>query len=110
LQYLRRPEGASNATAFRWLRRRIRVGRKIQYLLSRHRECRQFSDRLRRFIAARAQAPGHRPGKNHLSLTVLEARLADIGPKRLILTHMSEDMLGRAVPFETASDELTVEI
>jgi ribonuclease BN (tRNA processing enzyme) len=51
-----------------------------------------------------------RPVKNHLSLKVLEARLADIGPKRLILTHMTEDMLGRAVPFETASDELTVEI
>jgi ribonuclease BN (tRNA processing enzyme) len=51
-----------------------------------------------------------RPVKNHLSLKALEARLADIKPKRLILTHMSEDMLGRAVPFETASDGLTIEI
>src|SRR5579863_5654261 len=51
-----------------------------------------------------------RPVKNHLSLKALEARLADIKPKRLILTHMSEDMLGRAVPYETASDGLIVEI
>jgi ribonuclease BN (tRNA processing enzyme) len=51
-----------------------------------------------------------KPVKNHLSLKALEARLADIKPKRLILTHMSDDMLGRAVPHETASDELIVEI
>ena len=51
-----------------------------------------------------------RPVKNHLSLKALEARLSDIKPKRVILTHMSEDMLERAVPFETASDELTIEI
>jgi ribonuclease BN (tRNA processing enzyme) len=51
-----------------------------------------------------------RPVKNHLSLKALEARLADIRPKRLILTHMSEDMLGRAVPYETASDGLIVDI
>jgi ribonuclease BN (tRNA processing enzyme) len=51
-----------------------------------------------------------RPVKNHLSLKALEARLADIKPKRLILTHMSEDMLGRAVPYETASDGLIVEV
>ena len=37
-----------------------------------------------------------RPVKNHLSLKALEARLADIKPKRLILTHMSDEMLGRA--------------
>jgi ribonuclease BN (tRNA processing enzyme) len=48
--------------------------------------------------------------KNHLSLKALEARLADIKPKRLILTHMSDDMLDRVVPFETASDELVVTI
>jgi ribonuclease BN (tRNA processing enzyme) len=36
-----------------------------------------------------------RPVKNHLSLATLEAHLADIRPKRLILTHMSDDMLGR---------------
>jgi len=48
--------------------------------------------------------------KNHLSLKALEARLADIKPKRLILTHMSDDMLGRAVPYETARDEMIVNI
>ena len=51
-----------------------------------------------------------RPVKNHLSLKALEARLAEIKPKRLILTHMSEDMLGRAVPYEMASDGLIVDI
>ena len=39
-----------------------------------------------------------RPVKNHLSLKTLEARLGDIKPKRLILTHMSDDMLGRLAP------------
>jgi ribonuclease BN (tRNA processing enzyme) len=48
--------------------------------------------------------------KNHLNLKALEARLAEIKPKRLILTHMSDDMLGRAVPYETASDALIVDI
>src|SRR5213082_958281 len=33
--------------------------------------------------------------KNHLSLKTLEAHLAEISAKRLVLTHMSEDMLGR---------------
>jgi ribonuclease BN (tRNA processing enzyme) len=33
--------------------------------------------------------------KNHLSLATLEAHLPEIKPKRLILTHMSDDMLGR---------------
>lgn len=33
--------------------------------------------------------------RNHLSLKVLESHLAQIAPKRLILTHMSEDMLSR---------------
>jgi len=33
--------------------------------------------------------------KNHLALATLEAHLAEIRPKRLILTHMSDDMLGR---------------
>jgi ribonuclease BN (tRNA processing enzyme) len=33
--------------------------------------------------------------KNHLSLTTLEARLPEINARRLILTHMSDDMLGR---------------
>jgi len=53
-----------------------------------------------------------RPVKNHLSLKALEARLPEIKPKRLILTHMSEDMLGRldSLAYETASDGLTVDV
>lgn len=53
-----------------------------------------------------------RPVKNHLSLRALEARLDEIQPKRLILTHMSEDMLGRldAHPHEAASDGLVIDI
>jgi ribonuclease BN (tRNA processing enzyme) len=33
--------------------------------------------------------------KNHLSLTTLEQHLPEIGAKRLVLTHMSEDVLSR---------------
>src|SRR3981189_1953419 len=33
--------------------------------------------------------------KNHLSLKTLEAHLPEINARRLILTHMSDDMLGR---------------
>jgi len=51
-----------------------------------------------------------RPVRNHLSLKALEARLSDIKPKRLILTHMSDDMLERlgSLPYETASDGMVV--
>jgi ribonuclease BN (tRNA processing enzyme) len=50
--------------------------------------------------------------KNHLSLKTLEAHLAEINPKRLVLTHMSDDMLGRleTLPYTTASDGMVVEI
>jgi ribonuclease BN (tRNA processing enzyme) len=53
-----------------------------------------------------------RPVKNHLSLKMLEARLGEIRPKRLILTHMSDDMLGRldTLAYESASDGLVVDI
>lgn len=53
-----------------------------------------------------------RPVRNHLSLKALEARLAEIKPKRLILTHMSDDMLERlgSLSHEAASDGLIVEI
>jgi ribonuclease BN (tRNA processing enzyme) len=53
-----------------------------------------------------------RPVKNHLSLAALEAHLADIRPKRLILTHMGDDMLGRldAVKHATAHDGMIVEV
>src|SRR5579859_2289401 len=33
--------------------------------------------------------------KNHLSLKTLEAHLGEVNARRVILTHMSEDMLGR---------------
>jgi ribonuclease BN (tRNA processing enzyme) len=48
--------------------------------------------------------------KNHLSLKTLEANLAEINPKRLILTHMSDDMLGRlgTLTHTAASDGMIV--
>ena len=50
--------------------------------------------------------------KNHLSLATLEAHLAEIAPKRLILTHVSDDMLGRleTLKHTAAHDGMTVEI
>jgi ribonuclease BN (tRNA processing enzyme) len=50
--------------------------------------------------------------KNHLSLTTLDAHLADINAKRVILTHMSDDMLGRldSLSHTTASDGMVVEL
>ena len=50
--------------------------------------------------------------KNHLSLTALEARLPDIRPKRLILTHMGDDMLARldTLSHTAAHDGLAVKI
>ena len=50
--------------------------------------------------------------KNHLSLATLEARLPEIKPKRLILTHMSDDMLGRldTLGHTAAHDGMIVEI
>lgn len=50
--------------------------------------------------------------KNHLSLTTLVAHLAEIKPKRLVLTHMSDDMLGRleTLGYTTASDGMIVEL
>jgi len=48
----------------------------------------------------------------HLDLATLETRLPEINPKRLILTHMSDDMLGRldSLPYETAEDGKIVEL
>src|SRR5882757_6980372 len=48
--------------------------------------------------------------KNHLSLTTLEPHLAKINAKRVILTHMSEDMLGRLeqLPYLAAEDSMVV--
>jgi ribonuclease BN (tRNA processing enzyme) len=50
--------------------------------------------------------------KNHLSLKTLEAHLPEIKPKRLILTHMSDDMLGRldTLEYTAASDGMVVEL
>jgi ribonuclease BN (tRNA processing enzyme) len=50
--------------------------------------------------------------KNHLSLKTLEAHLAEIKPKRLILTHMSDDMLGRleTLDYTAASDGMIISL
>jgi len=50
--------------------------------------------------------------RNHLSLKALEARLPEIKPKRLVLTHLGEDMLERlaSLPYEVASDGMVVEL
>ena len=50
--------------------------------------------------------------RNHLSLTTLAAHLSEIRPKRLVLTHMSDDMLGRldTLGYAAASDGMIVEI
>jgi ribonuclease BN (tRNA processing enzyme) len=52
-----------------------------------------------------------RPLKAHMTFTTLKARLGDIGARRVILTHMSEDMLGRLadIDVETASDGMRVD-
>jgi ribonuclease BN (tRNA processing enzyme) len=53
-----------------------------------------------------------KPIKSHMVLSALERRLGQIRPKRLILTHMSNDMLARRaeLPFETAEDGMIVEV
>ena len=50
--------------------------------------------------------------KNHLSLKTLEAHLPEINAKRLVLTHMSDDMLGRLgnLPYTAAHDGMIVEL
>jgi ribonuclease BN (tRNA processing enzyme) len=50
--------------------------------------------------------------KNHLSLKTLEGHLPEIRPKRLVLTHMSNDMLGRpdTLAYTAASDGMIVEL
>jgi ribonuclease BN (tRNA processing enzyme) len=53
-----------------------------------------------------------KPIATHMTLSALERHLDQIHPKRLILTHMSNDMLARRgeLPFETAADGMVVEI
>ncbi|OKO72293.1 MBL fold metallo-hydrolase [Bradyrhizobium sp. NAS96.2] len=48
--------------------------------------------------------------KNHLSLKTLEAHLPAINAGRVVLTHMSDDMLGRIdeLPYTAASDGMVV--
>ncbi|MCA6116148.1 MBL fold metallo-hydrolase [Bradyrhizobium sp. WSM 1738] len=50
--------------------------------------------------------------KNHLSLKTLEAHLPEINAKLLVLTHMSDDMLGRLgeLPYTAAHDGMVVEL
>ena len=47
-----------------------------------------------------------------MGLSALERRLDQIRPKRLILSHMSDDMLARRdeLAFETAEDGMIVEL
>jgi ribonuclease BN (tRNA processing enzyme) len=53
-----------------------------------------------------------KPVPTHMALSSLERHLNQIRPKRLIWTHMSDDMLARRaeVPYETAADGMIVEI
>jgi len=53
-----------------------------------------------------------KPVRSHLSLVELQRQLPRVGAKRVILTHMSDDMLAHldGVPYETASDGLIVEV
>ena len=53
-----------------------------------------------------------RPTKNHLNFKQLETHLPEINPKRVVLTHMGEEMLRKldAVPHLAAYDGLIVEL
>jgi ribonuclease BN (tRNA processing enzyme) len=53
-----------------------------------------------------------KPITTHMALSLLERHLDQIRPKRLILTHMSNDMLERRaeVPYEAAADGMIVKL
>jgi len=53
-----------------------------------------------------------KPIKSHMALSLLELHLGEILPKRLVLSHMSNDMLAQRakIPFETAEDGMIVEL
>jgi|SRR5579883_2247786 ribonuclease BN (tRNA processing enzyme) len=53
-----------------------------------------------------------KPVATHMALAVLERHLHQIRPKRLILTHMGNDMLARRgeLSYETAEDGMIVEV
>jgi ribonuclease BN (tRNA processing enzyme) len=50
--------------------------------------------------------------KGHMSLATLEQHLPEIRPKRLVLTHLSEDMFAhrRDVPYQSAEDGMVIEL
>ena len=52
-----------------------------------------------------------KPIRNHLNLKIIERNISRLGAKRVVLTHMSDDMLAQAarVPHETANDGMVVE-
>jgi ribonuclease BN (tRNA processing enzyme) len=52
-----------------------------------------------------------KPITTHMALSLLEQHLSQIRPKRLVLTHMSADMLKQRskLPYETAEDGKIVE-
>lgn len=53
-----------------------------------------------------------KPITTHMALSMLEHHLDQIRPRRLVLTHMSNDMLTRCseLPYETAEDGMIVEV
>jgi ribonuclease BN (tRNA processing enzyme) len=53
-----------------------------------------------------------KPITSHMALSSLEKHLPQIKPKRLVLTHMSNDMLARRgeVPYESAEDGMIVQL
>jgi ribonuclease BN (tRNA processing enzyme) len=53
-----------------------------------------------------------KPIRNHLNLKTIEQNLARLGAKRLVLTHMSDDMLSQRhkVAHVTASDGMVIEV
>ncbi len=53
-----------------------------------------------------------KPIRNHLNFKTIEQNVARLGAKRIVLTHMSDDMLAQAhkVPHATAADGMVVEL
>lgn len=53
-----------------------------------------------------------KPVRAHLSLVELERELPRIDAKRVILTHMGEDMIAHRdrIPYETAADGMTIDL
>ena len=53
-----------------------------------------------------------RPVRYHLDYQTLRAHLGEIGARRIVLTHMSADMLGRLADAElpAAYDGMTIEL